>query len=80
MVVPPDNGSRAEINARIHSELQAKGVLGQQEHRVDALVPRQDLIHADLQAQGRIAEESHSVPVLVEQDFSNKKLAANYGV
>ena len=36
------------------------------------------LIRADLQAQGRIGEESHSVPVLVEQDFSNKKLAANY--
>jgi conjugative relaxase-like TrwC/TraI family protein len=36
------------------------------------------LIRADLQAQGRIAEESHSVPVLVEQDFSNKKIAANY--
>ena len=36
------------------------------------------LIRADLQAQGRIAEESHSVPILVEQDLSNKKLAANY--
>ena len=36
------------------------------------------LIRADLQAQGRIGEESRSVPVLVEQDFSNKKLAANY--
>ena len=36
------------------------------------------LIRAELQAQGRIAEESHSVPVLVEQDFSNKKRAANY--
>ena len=36
------------------------------------------LIRADLQARGRIAEESHSVPVLVEQEFSNKKLAANY--
>jgi conjugative relaxase-like TrwC/TraI family protein len=36
------------------------------------------LIRADLQGQGRIAEESHSVRVLVEQEFSNKKLAANY--
>ncbi len=36
------------------------------------------LIRADLQAQGRIAEESRSIPVLVEQDFSNKKLAAIY--
>jgi hypothetical protein len=36
------------------------------------------LIRADLQAQGGIAEESHLAPVLVEQEFSNKKLAANY--
>jgi hypothetical protein len=36
------------------------------------------LIRADLQAQGGIAEESHLAPVLVEQEFSNKKLFANY--
>ena len=36
------------------------------------------LIRADLQAQGRIEAESRALSVLVEQDFCNKKLAANY--
>ena len=47
LVVSPDNRSRAEINARIHTELQAKGIVGKEEYRVDALVPRQDLTGAD---------------------------------
>jgi conjugative relaxase-like TrwC/TraI family protein len=47
LVVSPDNRSRAEINAKIHSELQAKGMVGREEHRIDTLVPRQDLTGAD---------------------------------
>ncbi len=47
LVVSPDTRSRAEINARIHTELQARGVVGAEEYRVDALVPRQDLTGAD---------------------------------
>ena len=47
LVVSPDNHSRGEINARIHAELQAKGIVGREEHRVDTLVPRQDLTGAD---------------------------------
>jgi hypothetical protein len=47
LVVSPDNRSRAEINARIHSELQGRGLVGNEEHRVNALVPRQDLTGAD---------------------------------
>jgi ATP-dependent exoDNAse (exonuclease V) alpha subunit len=47
LVVSPDNRSRAEINARIHSELQERGLVGSEEHRVNALVPRQDLTGAD---------------------------------
>lgn len=47
LVVSPDNRSRAEINVRIHTDLQAKGVVGKEEYRVDALVPRQDLTGAD---------------------------------
>ena len=47
LVVSPDNRSRAEINARIHAELQAKGVVGREEHRVQVLVPRHDLTGAD---------------------------------
>ena len=47
LVVSPDNRSRAEINQAIHSELQGRGVVGREEYRVDALVPRQDLTGAD---------------------------------
>ncbi len=47
LVVSPDNRSRAEINARIHSELQAKGVVGSEEYRMQVLIPRQDLTGAD---------------------------------
>jgi hypothetical protein len=47
LVVSPDNRSRAEINARIHSELQERGLVGIEEHRVNALVLRQDLTAAD---------------------------------
>ncbi len=46
LVVSPDNRSRTEINARIHSELQEKGVVDREEYRIDALVPRQDLTGA----------------------------------
>jgi ATP-dependent exoDNAse (exonuclease V) alpha subunit len=47
LVVSPDNHSRAEINQAIHAELQAKGVVGREEHRTQVLVPRQDLTGAD---------------------------------
>jgi conjugative relaxase-like TrwC/TraI family protein len=47
LVVSPDNRSRAEINQAIHAELQARGVVGREEHRAQVLVPRQDLTGAD---------------------------------
>jgi conjugative relaxase-like TrwC/TraI family protein len=47
LVVSPDNRSRAEINQAIHAELQAKGVVGKEEHQTKVLVPRQDLTGAD---------------------------------
>ena len=47
LVVSPDNRSRVEINQAIHVEMQAKGVVGQEEHRVQVLVSRQDLTGAD---------------------------------
>jgi conjugative relaxase-like TrwC/TraI family protein len=45
--VSPDNRSRTEINQAIHAEMQAKGVVAKEEHRVQVLVPRQDLTGAD---------------------------------
>ena len=47
LVVSPNNRSRAEINAKIHTELQARGVVGRDEHRIDTLGRRQDLTGAD---------------------------------
>ena len=41
------NRSRVEINQAIHVEMQSKGVVSQEEHRVQVLVPRQDLTVAD---------------------------------
>jgi ATP-dependent exoDNAse (exonuclease V) alpha subunit len=47
LVISPDNRSRAEINERIHTELQRGGLVSSEEHRTRALVPRQDLTGAD---------------------------------
>lgn len=47
LVVSPDNRSRTEINERIHAELQGRGIVGNKEHSIRALVPRQDLTGAD---------------------------------
>ncbi len=49
LVVSPDNRSRAEINDVIHRARQSSGQVGQVEHRVRVLVPRQDLTGADRQ-------------------------------
>lgn len=46
LVVSPDNRSRAEINGRIHAELQERGLVSREEHRITTLVPRQDLTGA----------------------------------
>ena len=47
LVVSPDNLSRTEINQRIHAELQSRGSVGKEEHRVQTLVPRQGMTGAD---------------------------------
>ncbi len=47
LVVSPDNRSRAEINERIHAELQRSGLVSREEHNIRTLVPRQDLTGAD---------------------------------
>jgi hypothetical protein len=47
LVVSPDNRSRAEINQKIHDELQSRGIVSREEHSVQTLVPRQELTGAD---------------------------------
>jgi ATP-dependent exoDNAse (exonuclease V) alpha subunit len=43
LVVSPDNRSRVEINLAIHAEMHERGLVNRDEHRIEALVPRQDL-------------------------------------
>ena len=43
LVVSPDNRSRVEINLAIHAEMQERGLVNRDEHRIETLVPRQDL-------------------------------------
>ena len=47
LVVSPDNPSRAEINRRIHEELQSRGMISDEERTLPVLTPRQDLTGAD---------------------------------
>jgi len=47
LVISPDNRSRAEINERVHQELQRSGLVSTEEHSIRTLVPRQDLTGAD---------------------------------
>jgi ATP-dependent exoDNAse (exonuclease V) alpha subunit len=47
LVVSPDNRSRAEINQRIHAELQSRGIVRRDEHSAQTLVPRQEMTGAD---------------------------------
>ena len=47
LVVSPDNRSRAEINQRVHSELQSRGVVSHNEYSMTVLVPRQEMTGAD---------------------------------
>jgi conjugative relaxase-like TrwC/TraI family protein len=49
LVVSPDNASRVEINRIIHRDLQARGIVSEEEHRQTMLTPRQDLTGADRQ-------------------------------
>jgi conjugative relaxase-like TrwC/TraI family protein len=43
LVVSPDNRSRVEINLAIRSVMQERGSVSKDDHRIEALVPRQDL-------------------------------------
>jgi conjugative relaxase-like TrwC/TraI family protein len=47
LVVSPDNLSRAEINQRIHAELQSRAIVSKDEHSVQTLVSRQEMTGAD---------------------------------
>jgi ATP-dependent exoDNAse (exonuclease V) alpha subunit len=47
LVVSPDNASRQEINNAIRTELQASGVISQENHSMKVLTPRSDMTSVD---------------------------------
>jgi hypothetical protein len=47
LVISPDNESRRELNGLIHAEMQERGAVGQDEHKVKVLDARQDMTSAD---------------------------------
>lgn len=47
LVISPDNRSRMELNRAIHGELQERGAVRGEEHRVKVLIPRQDMTGVD---------------------------------
>jgi conjugative relaxase-like TrwC/TraI family protein len=47
LAVTPDNQSRAEINRRVHEELQSRGLISDKEYVLTVLTPRPDLTGAD---------------------------------
>jgi conjugative relaxase-like TrwC/TraI family protein len=74
LVVSPDNHSRAEINERIHAELQRRGVVSGDEHSIRTLVPRQDLTGAD-----RTWAERYEVGDVLRYSRSSKETGIGKG-
>ncbi len=53
LVVSPDNQSRREINDVIHRRMQEAGTVAKQEHKLNVLVPRQEITGADKRWSGQ---------------------------
>ncbi len=49
LVISPDNESRRELNGLIHREMQERGEVSQEEHKVEVLDARQEMTGADRQ-------------------------------
>jgi conjugative relaxase-like TrwC/TraI family protein len=56
LVISPDNESRRELNGLIHSAMQERGTVGQDEHKVKVLDARQDMTGADRAWAGQYEE------------------------
>jgi len=74
LVVSPDNRSRMEINGRIHSELQSRGMVNNEEHRIRTFVPRQDLTGAD-----RTWAERYEVGDVLRYSRASKEIGIGKG-
>ena len=56
LVISPDNESRRALNALIHREMQGRGDVSQQEHKLRVLDSRQEMTGADRQWAGQYEE------------------------
>lgn len=56
LVISPDNESRRELNGRIHREMQERGYVSQDEHKLRVLDSRQEMTGADRQWAGQYEE------------------------
>src|SRR5271165_1019626 len=56
LVISSDNESRRELNGLIHAEMQERGAVGQDEHKVKVLDARQDMTGADRAWAGQYEE------------------------
>ena len=56
LVISPDNESRRELNGMIHREMQERGDVSQDEHKLRVLDARQDMTGADRQWAGQYEE------------------------
>jgi ATP-dependent exoDNAse (exonuclease V) alpha subunit len=74
LVVSPDNRSRMEINQRIHSELQSRGLVNREEHTVKTLVPRQEMTGAD-----RTWARQYQVDDILRYSRSSRETGINKG-
>jgi len=75
LVVSPDNSSRTEINAHIHTELQSRGVVNAAEHSLRVMVPRQDMTGAD-----RTWAERYEVGDVLRYSRASKETGIGKGV
>jgi ATP-dependent exoDNAse (exonuclease V) alpha subunit len=74
LVVSPDNRSRAEINQRIHSELQSRGSVSRNERSMTVLVPRQEMTGAD-----RTWAQQYQVNDILRYSRSSRETGINKG-
>jgi conjugative relaxase-like TrwC/TraI family protein len=56
LVISPDNESRRELNALIHREMQGRGDVSEQQHKLRVLDSRQEMTGADRQWAGQYEE------------------------
>jgi conjugative relaxase-like TrwC/TraI family protein len=74
LVISPDNASRRQLNDAIRTELQARGMVGAENHLFRVLIPQQDMTGADRQWAAR-----YSVDDVLRYSRGSKALGIRAG-